>query len=141
MKNSILIAQESSWYLRLKIYTLYEKRIYLFSFCVYEKFSQKQIFLYININNNNSHQKEATCIFIYIYISKHCETFIYIYKKHDTLQKSKQFQLRFYLQKSRHFPLCNFLWNFWNWLIHIYKKYHTLHYVTFLYTKSLTLRK
>ena len=36
----------------------------------------------------------------------------FIYKKPDTLQKARQFLLRFYIQKSRHFTLCYSLWIF-----------------------------
>ena len=37
---------------------------------------------------------------------------IYIYKNPDTMQKARQCALHFYIQKSRHFPLCGFAWNF-----------------------------
>ena len=35
---------------------------------------------------------------------KNCETF-FIYKKPDTFQKARQFELSFYIQKARHFTL------------------------------------
>ena len=40
--------------------------------------------------------------------SKKVEKRLYIYKKPDTLQKARQFALRCYSQKSRHFMLHNF---------------------------------
>ena len=33
---------------------------------------------------------------------------MFLLKKQDTSQKARQFILRFYMQKSRHFPLRNF---------------------------------
>ena len=33
---------------------------------------------------------------------------VFILKNPDTLQKARQFLLRFYIQKARHFTLCNF---------------------------------
>ena len=33
----------------------------------------------------------------------------FIYKNPDTFQKGRQFALRFYIQKARHFTLRNFL--------------------------------
>ena len=42
----------------------------------------------------------------YVYKKKkNCETFLYSYKKLDTLQKARQFPLRIYLKKARHFML------------------------------------
>ena len=49
---------------------------------------------------------------------------VYTYKKPDTLQKARQFPLRFYIQKDRHFTLRDFSWKFWNW--HSYTKSITL---------------
>ena len=48
----------------------------------------------------------------------------FIYKKPDTLQKARQFLLRFYIQKSWRFTLRNLSWKLWSWR---------------LYTKSMTL--
>ena len=81
---------------------------------------------------------------------------VFIYKNPDTFQKARQFALRFYIQKARHFTLRNFSWNFWSW--HLYTKIMSLcvtwrfyiqktrHFekskticVMFLYTKSRTL--
>ena len=45
-----------------------------------------------------------------------------------------------YVQKVGHFTIRDFSWNFFK-LEFIYKKYDILRYVTFLYTKSQTLRK
>ena len=39
---------------------------------------------------------------------------VYIYKKHDTSQKPRQFAIRFYIQKSGTFALRDFSLNFWN---------------------------
>ena len=46
---------------------------------------------------------------IYVYIQqKSCETFVYIYKKQDTLQKSRQFAICCDSQKYRHLTLHKF---------------------------------
>ena len=45
-----------------------------------------------------------------LYIQKNVQRFIY--KKLDTLQKARQFPLRFYIQKERHFTLHDFHENF-----------------------------
>ena len=120
-------------------------------FCVYKNFSPKKAFC-INVNNNDSHRQKTTCTFYIYKKQKNCEMFIYIYKKPDILQKTRQFALRFCSQKARHFTLRSFSWMFWNckkeWHfalrdVFIFKKLETskkkdnLHYV-FLYTKSLT---
>ena len=79
---------------------------------------------------------------------------IFIYKKRDTFQKSRQFPLRFYIQKAINFTFRDSSWNFWSW--HLYTKSMTLcvtwcfyiqkarHFAksnticdTFLYTKIL----
>ena len=39
----------------------------------------------------------------------------FICKKPDTSKKVRQFALRFYIQKSRHFVLRGFSLDFWNW--------------------------
>ena len=55
------------------------------------------------------------------------------------IQKARQFPLRFYIQNVWHFMLRNFHEMF---EVGIYiKKHETLRYVTFLYTKILTLYK
>ena len=77
----------------------------------------------------------------YVQKAKKCETFIYIYKKPHTFQKSRQFALLFYSQKSGHFTLRDFSCIFFYWHLYIYIKHDTLRYVTFLYPKSQTLRK
>ena len=75
---------------------------------------------------------------------------VFIYKKPDTSQKTRQFALRFYMPKTWHFALHNFSWNVWNWRIFIWKKKYfalyfyiqkqcTLRYV-FIYKNSDTLR-
>ena len=40
-------------------------------------------------------ERQRVRFYIYTKSKKNCETFIYIYKKPDTLQKSRQFALRF----------------------------------------------
>ena len=45
---------------------------------------------------------------LYIQKAKTIEMFIYIFKNPDTLQKARQFALRFYSQKARHFKLHDF---------------------------------
>ena len=107
---------------------------------VYIKTSGK-IFLYININNNDSHRRMTTCTFLYIHKAKKNAKQLYIYIKTDILQKARKCALRFYSQKAWHFTLRNFLWKCWNWYLYIFKKHDTLRYVTFLFTKSPTLRK
>ena len=97
--------------------------------------------LYINVNNKDPHKQKTMCTFLYIQKTKKIKTFIYIYKNPDNFQTARQFALRFYSQKSRHFTLYHFSWNLWKWNLFIYKKQYTLRYVTFLYTKSPTLRK
>ena len=123
------------------IYTPHVKRIDFFAFCSYKNVSQKKSFLNINLNYNDSHQRKTTCTFLYIEKGKNCETFICICKKPDTFQKARQFPLRFYSQKSIHYTFRDFSWIFWNWHFYIFKKYDTLRYVTFFYSKSQTLRK
>ena len=78
-------------------------------------------------------------VFIYTKIKTNCETFIYIYKNQDNPQKARKFPLRFILKKPytlRYGIFMTFLK-----LAFIYKKHDTLRYVTFLYTKSQTLRQ
>ena len=55
-------------------------------------------------------------------------------KNPKTFQEARQFALRFYIQKARHFPLRAFS-------AFIYKRDVTLRYMTFLYTKGQTLQK
>ena len=56
------------------------------------------------------------------------------YKKPDTFQKSRQFLLRFYIQKAIYLTLRDFHEIFEVGII--YQKHDTLRYVTFLYTKD-----
>ena len=67
--------------------------------------------------------------------------YIYIYKKLDTFQKSRQFTLLFYSKNARHFTLRDFSWNYWNWHLYKYKNHDTLSYMTFLYSQIQTLWK
>ena len=41
----------------------------------------------MNENYNYSHHQKTLCAFLYIQKAKHCETFIYKYKKPDTFEK------------------------------------------------------
>ena len=137
----IFIAQERSWYLGFKIYTPYVKSIDCFDFCVNKNVSKK-IFLYKSLNKNDSRKQKTTCTFLYMEKSKNkCETFIYMCKKPDTLQKARQYALHFYSQKSRHFTLRNFSLKLRSWHLYIFKKHDTLRYVTFLNTKPRHFEK
>ena len=65
---------------------------------------------------------------------------VLIYKKPDTFQKTRQFPLRFYIQKARHFMLRDFSWNFQS--CHLYTKSMTLCVMwSFIYKKHDTLQK
>ena len=64
-------------------------------------------------------------VLIYTKCKNVFETFIYIHKNPDTLLKARQFALRFYSQKSRHFRLRNFH-EFFEIGIYIYPKSMTL---------------
>ena len=78
---------------------------------------------------------ERQCARFYMYKkAKKCETIINIYKKSDTLQKARQFSLRFYSQKSRHFTLRGF-YDFFEIDIYIYTKSMTI-CVTFFYIQK-----
>ena len=46
-------------------------------------------------------------MYVFIYEKRKNDKHFYI-KKLDTLQKERQFPLRFYIQKARHFTLRNF---------------------------------
>ena len=67
--------------------------------------------------------KDNVHVFIYTKIKTKLLN-VFIYKSSDTFQKSRQFTLRFYIQRLRHFTLRNFLWNLWSW--HLYTKCMTL---------------
>ena len=92
----------------------------------------------MNDNSHDCHHRKTTRTFIYTKSKKNSKRFIY--KKQDTFQKARQFPLRFYIQKSRLLTLRDFH-EIFEIAIYIYKKHDTLRYVTFLYTKSQTLRK
>ena len=85
--------------------------------------------------------KQNVHVFIYTKSRKNCETFVYIYKNPDTLQKVRQFALWFYSQKSRHLTLHDFSWFFLKLaFIYIQKAWHfALRQI--LNTKSQTLQK
>ena len=62
--------------------------------------------MYINKNYDDCHHRKTTRMFIYTK-AKQLRT-VFIYKKPDTLQKSRQFRLRFYIQKAIHLTLREF---------------------------------
>ena len=66
---------------------------------------------------------EKDYVHVYVYKCKKKRN-LFIYNKRDTMQKSRQFALRLYMQKERRVTLHHFLWNCWNW---------------YLYTKNITL--
>ena len=58
--------------------------------------------MYINVSS-------ITCTFLYSQkVLKKCETFIYIYKKPDTLKTERQFALRSEIPKARRYTFPNF---------------------------------
>ena len=65
---------------------------------------------------------------------------VFIYRKTDTLQKVRQFMLRFYIQKRMTLYVMQFFMKILQ-LVFIYKKHDTQRYVTFLCTKRRTLSK
>ena len=64
-------------------------------------------------------------VYIYTKIRKNPKNYIYIYIKPDTFQKARQFALRFYSQKVRHFRLRGFH-DFFEIDSYIYTKIMTL---------------
>ena len=48
-------------------------------------------FLNINVDNNDYHQRKTTFTFLYIKNQTNFQTFIYIFKNPDTLQKARQY--------------------------------------------------
>ena len=63
--------------------------------------------------------------FLLTRIKQKNDTFIYINKKTDTLQKARQVELHFYSQKSRHFTI-RVLYDIFEISIYIYTKSMTL---------------
>ena len=57
------------------------------------------------------------------------------------MQKARQFELRFYSQKSGHFMLRDFSLLILHWHLYIYKKHETLRYMTFYIQKDRHLEK
>ena len=109
----------------------YVNRIDFFALCVYKNVSQKNGFcVWMKIS--------ITRKFIYTKSKKKLRN-VFIYKKPDTFQKARQFPLRFYTQKAIHWRYGIFM-EFLK-LEFIFKKHDTLRYVTFIYSKSMTLRK
>ena len=76
----------------------------------------------------------------HIYKKKKIWNVFLIYKNSDTLQKTGQLLLSFYLQKARHLALCNLSWNVWVG-IYIKKAWHFLLRDVFIYTKPDTSQK
>ena len=110
----------------------------IFTSWLYKNVSQKNCSLYINENYNDWHQKKTTCTFLYIHKEKKLLNVSYK-KNQDTLQKARQFPLRFYDQKARQFSLRDFPWKRWSW--HLYTKIITFCVTWRFYTKRQTLRK
>ena len=102
--------------------------------------SKKNCFIHINENYNDFHQQNTMCTFLYIQKTKQIAKRLYTYKNPDTSQKSRQFLLRCYIQKARHFTLRDFPWKFWSW--YLYTKNMTLCVTWRFYTQKIqTLRK
>ena len=70
---------------------------------------------------------------------KHLRTAFYI-QHPNTLQKSGQFALCFYIQNSWHFTLRDFSWNFWSWNLYT-KSWHFALRDVFIYKKPDTSKK
>ena len=85
----------------------------------------------MNENLNDCHQRETTCTFIYIGGKK---ANVFIYTSRMTIS------ITFLYSKSMILYVARFLKKFLK-LSFNHKKHDTLRYVTFLYTKSRTLRK
>ena len=111
----------------------YVNRIDFFIFFVYIKTFRKKIGFCILMKIIMTAIIERQRARFYIHKKQKLRN-VFIYKKPDTFQKSRQFPLRFYIQKSIHFNLRDFSWNFLK-LAFIFKKHDTLRHVTFLYTK------
>ena len=93
-------------------------------------------------SHRNFHSYTKTNFFakrFYLYKKQKKLRNVFIYKKPDTFQKARQFPLRFYTQKAIHWRYGIFM-KFLK-LAFIFKKHDTLRYVTFIYSKSMTLRK
>ena len=65
---------------------------------------------------------------------------VYIYKNRETFQKARQFDLRFYKQKSKTLIFTRFFMKFLKLIFTIKKPSHYA-LLKILYTKSQTLRK
>ena len=76
---------------------------------------------------------------VFIYTKSNKFPNVFIYKTPDTSQKARQFLLRFYIQKARHFTFCNFHENF-EVGIYIQKAWYFAVREVFIY-KIQTLRK
>ena len=117
----------------------YVNRIDFFAFCVYKNVSQKKkVFVYewklqwLPSEKDNVHN-------LYIQKAKTLQN-PFIYKKPDTLQKARQFSLRFYIQKARHFTLRDFSWKF-EAVLYIQKSWHFALGDVFVYKKLDTSKK
>ena len=113
------IAQESSRYFGFFL-PVRKQDWFCFDFCAYKNFSQKKwIFIYECKFQWLLSARDNVHFFIFSKINKNAKR-LYIHREQDTLQKARQFPLRFYIQKSWHFTSIDFLWNFWSW--HLYTK-------------------
>ena len=102
MQNSILIAQESSQYLGFK--KMYRNKIDFLAFCV-KKCSAKTLFVYKWRLQRLPSSKDNLNI-LYTQKAKKSRD-IFIFKNPEIEEKERQFPFRFYIQKSRHFTICN----------------------------------
>ena len=106
MKFIISIFQEISQYLGFKKNSLRKQDCFLL-FVHIKRFATKIDFLIsIKITITATSEIQRACFYIYNKQKQTAKRFIY--KKYDTLKKARQFPLRFYIQKARHFTLRDF---------------------------------
>ena len=92
----------------------------------------------MNENYDDSHRRKTTRTFIYTKSKKNCETFLYS-KSQALFKKVDNFRYVFIYKKE--YTLRYGIFHEIFKLAFIFKKHDTLRYVTFLYTRSQTLRK
>ena len=90
------------------------------------------------VNHNECLQQKTTCTFLYIQKAKKTQN-VFIYKNRDIFKKQDNFRCVLYT-KSETLYIKRFFITFLK-LTFIYRKHDILCYMTFLYTKSQTLRK
>ena len=105
--------------------------MYFFAFCVYKNVSEYKICLYINWNYNNCHQQKTMCT-LYIQKEKKCETVFY--------KKSKTILVLFLYTKCMIIFVMRFSWKFWI-VIYIQKARHFVLCDVFIYIKPDILQK